>query len=181
MPISLNKSNLKGFLTDQDFDSIAPDVKKAHNALTFKKGKGSEFTGWMELPGQVQDSFFQDLKKSAARVQKNSDALISIGIGGSYLGIRAAEEFLKADVKLPIHYAGQNLSSDYLLEVLSNLKEKDVSVVVISKSGTTTEPALAFRIVKQFLDKKYSKKELKDRIICVTDSKKGALRTIATK
>ena len=98
MPISLNKSNLKGFLTDQDFDSIAPDVKKAHNALTFKKGKGSEFTGWVELPGQVKDSFFQDLKKSAARVQKNSDAVISIGIGGAYFGVRPAEEIFKNDV-----------------------------------------------------------------------------------
>ncbi len=181
MPISLNKSNLKGFLTDQDFDSIAPDVKKAHNALTFKKGKGSEFTGWVELPGQIKDSFFKDLNKVAARVQKNSDAVISIGIGGSYLGIRAAEEFLKSDAKLPIYYAGQNLSSDYLNDLLNSLKKKDVTVVVISKSGTTTEPALAFRIVKQFLDKKYSKKELKDRIICVTDEKKGALRSIATK
>jgi len=181
MPITFNKDNLKGFLDDSDFEGIRIPLIKAHEALTHKKGLGAEFTGWMDLPGRIENHFLSDLKKLAQSVEKSSDALISIGVGGSYLGIRAAEEFLKHDVKLPIYYAGHNLSPDYHAHLLSNLKKKRVSAVVVSKSGTTTESALVFRIVKKFMEAKYSAKELKKRIICVTDERKGALRKIADK
>ncbi len=181
MPIRLNKDHLKGFLTESDFQTIAPAVLKAHDALHHKKGAGAELTGWVDLPGRIPDSLVSDINGLARDVQKNSNALVSIGIGGSYLGIRAAEEFLKEDIKLPIYYAGQNLSSDYHRNLLKELKSKEVTAIVISKSGTTTEPALAFRIVKKFMENKYTVKEIKKRIICVTDEKKGALRQIAAK
>ena len=181
MPITFNKDNLKSFLDEKDFEGIRLPVVRAHEALQKKTGAGSEFTGWMDLPGRIEDSFLRDLKKLSISVQKSSDALVSIGIGGSYLGVRAAEEFLKHDVKLPITYAGHNLSGDYHANLLATLKKKKVTAVVISKSGTTTEPALAFRIIKKFMAAKYGAKELKKRIICVTAEKKSALREIANK
>ncbi len=181
MSIIFNKENLKGFLDKNNFESVHGRVMRAHEALENKQGLGREFTGWVDLPVRVENSFLTDLKKLGASVQKSSDALISIGIGGSYLGVRAAEEFLKNDLKLPIHYAGHNLSSDYHANLLAGLKKKKVTAIVISKSGTTTEPALAFRLIKKFMEQKYSAKELKKRIICVTDGRKGALRKIADK
>ena len=113
-------------------------------------------------------------------MHKNSDCIVSIGIGGSYLGIRATVDFLGGG-KLPVYYAGHTISSDYLHQLLATLKDKRITVVVISKSGTTTEPAIAFRVIKKLLESKYQGEELKKRIICVTDEKKGALRKIADK
>src|SRR3989338_5140927 len=179
--LTLKKDYLQGFLSDKDFEVVIPEVQKAHRLLEGKKGLGAEFTGWADLPSKTSDTFLSDLKKIAQGVQKSSDALVTIGIGGSYLGIRAAEEFLSHQIKIPIYYAGQNLSADYHHQLLKELKNKKITAVVISKSGTTTEPALVFRIVKKFLQQKYSAKELKKRIICVTDEKKGALRRIAKK
>jgi len=181
MSISLNQDNLKGFVEKKDFERILPEIQKAHNLLESKSGPGKEFLGWMNLPSKISDGFIQDLEKLALEIQQNSDALISIGIGGSYLGIRSTVEFLGGKEKLPIYYAGHNISSDYLYNLLESLKDKRVTVIVISKSGTTTEPAIAFRVVKQFLQKKYKESELKKRIICVTDEKKGALKRIADK
>ncbi|MEK7084343.1 MAG: glucose-6-phosphate isomerase, partial [Patescibacteria group bacterium] len=123
----------------------------------------------------------KELNDLAKDVQANSDALISIGIGGSYLGIRSTIEFLGGATKLPVYYAGHNISSDYLHNLLETVKNKCVTVIVISKSGTTTEPAIAFRVIKKELEKRYNATELKKRIICVTDEKKGALRQIADK
>jgi glucose-6-phosphate isomerase len=153
-------------------------VKAAHDNLHQGTGLGSEYTGWLNLPSSIPDALIKDITVLAAEVHKNSDCLVSIGIGGSYLGIRATVEFLGRG-KLPIYYAGQNISSDYLHQLLITLKDKRVTVVVISKSGTTTEPAIAFRVIKKLLESKYSAEELKKRIICVTDAKKGALRKIA--
>ena len=181
MSITLNRERLKGFVEDKDIDAILPDIKKAHNDLVHKTGKGREFTGWLDLPSRIDDMFVRDLAKLAKEVQKSSDCVISIGIGGSYLGIRATVECLHDAAKLPIYYAGHNLNSDYLYNLLESLKNKRVTVIVISKSGTTTEPAIAFRVVKKFMAKKYSEAQLKKRIICVTDEKKGALRQIADK
>lgn len=178
MSITLDLENLKGFASPKDIEKISKQIKKAHDNLENKKGLGAEFTGWTDLPGRIKDSFLDELIALGEKVRKDSDCLISIGIGGSYLGIRATEKFLRS-TKIPIHYAGHNMSADSIHELLESLKDQRVSVVVISKSGTTTEPALAFRIVKAFLEKKYKPAELKERIICVTSEKKGALRQIA--
>lgn len=179
MDIKLDREFLKGFTEDQDYQSILPDIQKAHDQLETKAGQGSEFTGWMNLPSEIEDSFLDEIEQLGAEVRENSDCLVSIGIGGSYIGIRASLEFLIADQKLPVYFAGNNLSSGYLYHLLKKLQDKRVTVVVISKSGTTTEPALAFRIIKKFMKEKYSATELKKRIICITDKEKGALRQIS--
>ena len=181
MDIILDKANLKGFADEKDFKKIVPEVEKAHQKLNDKTGKGSDFTGWIDLPSKTDDAFLDEIEKFGEQIRAQSDCLVSIGIGGSYIGIRATVEFLVADQKLPVYFIGNNLSSGYLYHMLPKLKDKRVTVIVISKSGTTTEPALAFRIVKEFMEKKYNKEELKKRIICITDAEKGALRTIADK
>jgi len=179
MDIKLDRGHLKGFIENKDYENLLPAIKKAHDDLENKTGAGSEFTGWLDLPQRTEDSFLDELMQLGEEVRKNSDCLISIGIGGSYVGIHATLEFLVGEQKLPVYYAGHNLSSGYLYHLLEKLKDKRVTVVVISKSGTTTEPALAFRVVKKFMQEKYSVEELKKRIICITDANKGALKTIA--
>lgn len=178
MDIKFDKTNLKGFVEDKDFAELLPEVKKAHEQLEGKTGKGSEFMGWINLPERIKDSFLDDIEALGREVRENSDCLVSIGIGGSYIGIRASLEFLIADQKLPVYFAGNNLSSGYLYHLLQEIKDKRITVIVISKSGTTTEPALAFRIIKKFMKDKYAPEELKKRIICITDKEKGALRQV---
>jgi glucose-6-phosphate isomerase len=179
MSLALDTKYLKGFIKDKDINALESPIEKAHNDLINKTGKGSEFTGWVDLPSTTSDQFLDQLKMLGDEIRAISDCLISIGIGGSYVGIHAAVEFLIGEQKLPIHFAGHNLSSGHLYYLLERLKDKRVSVVVISKSGTTTEPALAFRIVKKFMQQKYQHNELKKRIICITDQNKGALRQVA--
>lgn len=179
MSLKLDKSYLKGFIDDKSCDEILPSLQKAHHDLVNKTGKGREFTGWMDLPSKIENSFLKELNQLGQEVRKSSQCLVTVGIGGSYLGIRATVEFLRNPKHLSLYYAGHNMSVDYMRALLETLRNKKVIVVVISKSGATIEPALAFRILKQFLNKKYSAKELKKRIICVTDAKKGALRQIA--
>ncbi|MBI4308723.1 MAG: glucose-6-phosphate isomerase [Candidatus Omnitrophica bacterium] len=179
--IKFDAHYLKESVQDRDIERIVPALYKAHEDLHGRKGKGAEFTGWLDLPSRISDSFIKELGQLAAEVQDQSDYLVSIGIGGSYLGIRASLEFLGGISKLPVYYAGHNMSSDQLHHLLQTIQDKRVTVVVISKSGTTTEPALAFRVVKKMLEAKYGAEELKKRIICVTDEKKGALRAIAQK
>ena len=178
--ISLNTDYLKGFVTTNELTAIFPALRSAHENLHQAKGLGSEFIGWLDLPSRIPDSLIKEITALAGEVHQNSDCIVSIGIGGSYLGIRATVEFLGSG-KLPVYYAGHNISSDYLHQLLTVLKDKRVTVVVISKSGTTTEPAIAFRVIKKLLESKYKGEELKKRIICVTDEKKGALRKIADK
>lgn len=179
MEIKLDRQYLKGYIEDKDYQEILPAIQKAHDALENRTGKGAEFTGWLDLPQKMDDSFLDELEKLGEEIREHSDCLLSIGIGGSYVGIHASLEFLISEQKLPVYYAGHNLSSGYLYYLLKELENKDITVVVISKSGTTTEPALAFRIVKKFMEEKYDADELKKRIICITDDDKGALRTIA--
>ena len=179
MDIKLDREFLKGFVEEKDYDAILPQIEKAHSDLENKTGAGSEFTGWMDLPSRIEDKFIDELEALGQEVRDNSDCLISIGIGGSYVGIHTSLDFLISEQKLPVHYAGHNLSSGYLYHLLQQLKDKRVTVVVISKSGTTTEPALAFRIIKKFMKSKYKDNELKRRIIAITDADKGALRSVA--
>lgn len=181
MSITLNTDYLKGFIQPGDLQTVASQVQEAHQGLHGKTGKGNDFLGWMDLPSKITGDFLNELGALAKEVQSHSDVLISIGIGGSYLGIRSTIEFLGGVTKLPVYYAGHNISSDYLHNLLETVKDKRVTVIVISKSGTTTEPAVAFRVIKKALEARYNTQELKNRIICVTDEKKGALRTIADK
>lgn len=179
MRIKLDTSNLKGFIRDEDFKAMLPKVEQAHNDLVNRTGKGAEFTGWLDLPSKTEDRFLSELTALGEEIRAHSDCLVSIGIGGSYVGIRASVEFLIAERKMPVYYAGNNLSASQMDYLLNQIKDKRVTVVVISKSGTTTESALAFRIIRAFMEKKYKSAELKKRIICITDEKKGALRKIA--
>ncbi len=179
-PYALNTDYLKGFVSAKELHDILPSVRLAHENLHHGKGLGREFTGWLDLPSRITDTLIKEIVSLAGEVHKNSDCIVSIGIGGSYLGIRATLEFLGGG-KLPVYYAGHTISSDYMHQLLSVLKSKRMTVVVISKSGTTTEPAIAFRVIKKLLASKYQGEELKKRIICVTDKSKGALRKIADK
>lgn len=179
MNIKFDTHHLNGFIDDKEWRTISALIDKAHQDLKNKTGLGREFTGWVDLPSRMDNDLLDELKSLGEQVRQDSDCLVSLGIGGSYLGIRSTAEFLISDQKMPIYYAGHNLSSGHLSHLLKSLEDKRVTVVVISKSGTTTETALAFRIIKDFMSKKYSDSELKKRIICVTDPLKGALRQIA--
>jgi glucose-6-phosphate isomerase len=181
MAISLNTDYLKGFVSEEEFTKLLPALMKAHEELHQKTGAGNDFAGWVDLPSRTPDTLVNELTGLGKIVRAQSRALISIGIGGSYLGIRSTLEFLGNESGLPVHYAGHNLSTVDLARIVKLIEKEDVTVIVISKSGTTTEPALAFRVVDEAMRKKYNSAQLKERIICVTDAKKGALRQIADK
>ena len=164
-------------------------VELAHKMLHEKTGAGNDFLGWIDLPVDYDKDEFERIKKAAKKIQDNSDVLIVIGIGGSYLGARACVDALshtfynaisKDQRKTPeIYYVGNNISGTYLKDLLDVCAGKDVSVNVISKSGTTTEPAIAFRVFKEFMEQKYGKEAAKERIFATTDKEKGALLTLA--
>ncbi len=164
-------------------------VELAHSMLHEKTGAGNDFLGWIDLPVEYDKDEFERIKKAAKKIQDNSDVLIVIGIGGSYLGARACIDALshtfynslsKEQRKTPeIYYVGNNISGTYLKDLLDVCEGKEVSVNVISKSGTTTEPAIAFRVFKEFMEKKYGKEVAKERIFATTDKARGALLTLA--
>ena len=177
------------FVGQHEIDYMTPFVKEAHNMLHNKTGAGNDFLGWVNLPEEYDREEFARIKAAAKKIQSNSDVLIVIGIGGSYLGARAAIEMLshsfynclsKEQRKTPqIFFAGNSISSTYLSELLEAIDGKDFSVNVISKSGTTTEPAIAFRIFKEILENKYGKEGAKERIFATTDKSRGALKSLA--
>jgi glucose-6-phosphate isomerase len=177
--ISLNTDFLKGYVSDQEIKGLATAVDRAHMDLHQKTGAGHDYVGWVDLPSRTPDKLVTELTRLGQSFQGRARAVISIGIGGSYLGIRSTIEFLGNEAGLPVHYAGHNLSTVELAKIVRLVQDQDVVVVVISKSGATTEPALAFRVVEEAMRKKYNAAQLKERIICVTDAKKGALRQIA--
>lgn len=156
----------------------------AFDTLMGRNGEGNDFLGWIDRPVDYDKDEFERIKKAAAKIRENSDVLVSIGIGGSYLGIKAVDVACdtyfdsKRDTK--VIYAGNQISGQYLVELLDYLKDKDYSVNVISKSGTTTEPAIAFRFLKEALEEKYGKEGAKERIFATTDRAKGALKQLAT-
>ena len=166
-------------------------VAEIHKKLYSKAEKKDEFCGWLNLPTNYDKKEFEKIKKSAEKIQKDSDVLLVIGIGGSYLGARAVIESLtntfynmqeKETRKLPqILYVGNNLSPNYIMDLIDYISDKDISINVISKSGTTTEPAIAFRIFREILENKYSLKEARERIYVTTDKRKGALKELAKK
>ncbi|WP_311480591.1 glucose-6-phosphate isomerase [uncultured Anaerococcus sp.] len=155
----------------------------AFDTLMNKDGAGNDFLGWIDRPVDYDKDEFERIKKAAARIRENSDVLVSIGIGGSYLGIKAVDvacdSYFNSKRKTEIIYAGNQISGEYLLDLLDYLKDKDYSLNVISKSGTTTEPAIAFRILREAIEEKYGKEEAKGRIFATTDKAKGALKQLA--
>ena len=188
MSIKLDSRHLSDFIHDSEYQAIAPQVKLAHEMLHNGTGLGNDFIGWVNLPTDYDKEEFRRIKESAKKIISDTDVFVVIGIGGSYLGARAAIEFLKSpnynamNKKTPdIYFIGNSISSTALSEVLELCEGKDVSINMISKSGTTTEPAIAFRVFRSFLEKKYGKEEARKRIYCTTDKARGTLKQLATK
>lgn len=186
MPIKLNTKFAAPFIGDDEYKAISSQVSAAHELLNSRKGPGNDFLGWVDLPVDYDKEEFARIKSAAEKIKSDSDILVVIGIGGSYLGARAAIEFLKSHYynnkkkdTPDIYFAGNSISSTALAELLEICDGKDVSVNVISKSGTTTEPAIAFRVFRNYLETRYGKEEAKSRIYCTTDKAKGTLKALA--
>ena len=188
MSLKLIDKYLENFIDVNEYDAIEPQVKIAHDMLSNGLGLGSNFIGWLNLPTNYDKEEFIRIKRAAEKIKSNTDVFIVIGIGGSYLGARAAIEFLKSPnynslrKDTPdIYFIGNSISSTALSELLEICEGKDISINMISKSGTTTEPAIAFRVFKNLLEKKYGKDVARQRIYCTTDKSKGTLKKLADK
>ena len=186
MSLKLNTNYLKDFISDADYKAIDSEIRASHKTLTEKTGAGNDFLGWVDLPENYDKEEFARIKLAAQKIRSDSEVLVVIGIGGSYLGARAAIEFCKSQnynlvcKDTPqIFFSGNSISSAALNEILSICKDKDFSVNVISKSGTTTEPAISFRIFRELLEKKYGKAEAAKRIYVTTDKAKGTLKALS--
>lgn len=184
MPVRLNTKYLEGFVNDEDIKAIAPEVDAAVELLNSRTGAGNDFLGWLDLPVNYDKEEFARIQQAAQKIRNDSDVLVVIGIGGSYLGARAAIEFCKSQnrnltEKPQIIFAGNTLSSASLAEAVKLCEGKDFSVNVISKSGTTTEPTIAFRVFKDLLEKKYGKAEAAKRIYSTTDKARGTLKELS--
>jgi len=187
--IKLEIDKALGFVSEEEISSYADACKANLKSLYEGTGKGNDFLGWVELPSKITAAELQDINDTAAKLKERIEVMVVIGIGGSYLGAKAVNDALAHNFDLlnignenPIViYAGQNISEDYLYELQDTLKSIDFGLCVISKSGTTTEPALAFRLLKEQLEEQVGKKEARERIIAITDAKRGALRILADK
>jgi glucose-6-phosphate isomerase len=186
MSVELSGQHLAGFIRDEEYRAIAPQVRLAHEVLHNGTGLGSDFTGWVDLPTNYDKEEFARIQAAAAKIRSDSQVFVVIGIGGSYLGARAAIEFLQSPNfnalrkdGPEIYFAGNNISSTALSELLELCEGKDISINMISKSGTTTEPAIAFRVLRNLLEKKYGKDGARGRIYCTTDKARGTLKQLA--
>ena len=188
--IQFDYSPAESFVSAHEMAAIEPLVVAADKLLESREGPGNDFLGWLDLPLQYDRAEFARIKNAAIRIQQQSKVLVVIGIGGSYLGAKAAIEFCQHSfynnlsdeqrTTPEIYFAGTNISGTYLTQLLEVIGDRDFSVNVISKSGTTTEPAIAFRIFKQKLEEKYGKAGARARIYATTDATRGALKTLAT-
>lgn len=179
--ITLNIDDARSFLNEQP-ESLQKHVKAIHKMIHEKTGKGNDYLGWLDLPKDYDKEEYARLLKAAKKIKKDSQVLVVIGIGGSYLGAKAGLEFLNVPFKknkLEVVFAGHQMSGSYLNELVNYLTNKRFSINVISKSGTTTEPAIAFRVLKNLLEQKVGKEEAKGRIYATTDKARGALYTVA--
>lgn len=188
MSLKFNSKYSESIVSPADIEAIAPKAVKAMDTLMSKTGEGNDFLGWIDLPTNYDKEEFDRIKKSAEYIKKNADVLIVIGIGGSYLGARAVIEAVKsynynllAKDTPQIYFIGNSISPSSLNEIVSLCDGKDVCVNVISKSGTTTEPAIAFRVFRELINSRYSKEEAAKRIFCTTDANKGTLKELADK
>jgi glucose-6-phosphate isomerase len=187
--MTVDYRNTLKFMNEHEISYLENQVTNAHNLIHSKKGPGNDFLGWVELPNDYDRDEFARIIKAAQKIREDSDVLIVAGIGGSYLGARAAVEALshsfynalsKEKRNGPaVYFAGNSISSTYLADLIDLVEGNEVSVNVISKSGTTTEPAIAFRILKELMEKKYGKKGAQSRIYATTDRARGALKTLA--
>ncbi len=184
--IKVELNHIKGFVSDNQLDAYKKQVSDTFNTIYSRSGAGNDFLGWVNLPSSITPGFIEDIKQKAEELRKKSEVFVVIGIGGSYLGARAVIEALSnhfaqlIDTGNPkIVYAGHNMSEDYMHDLIKLLDDKDYSMTVISKSGTTTEPAVAFRILKNHIEKKYGKQEARTRIVAITDKAKGALKVLS--
>lgn len=188
--VTFDYGKAAGFISEEELSYMSKLVGDARDVLVAKTGAGNDFLGWIDLPVDYDKEEFARIKQAAEKIKKDSEVLIVIGIGGSYLGARAAIEFLRHGFynnvskeirKTPeIYYAGNSISSTYLKQLIEVVGDRDFSVNIISKSGTTTEPAIAFRVFKELLEKKYGKEAAAGRIYATTDKAKGALKKLAT-
>lgn len=188
--LSLDLSNVSSFVSEEKLMGMEAEVKAAVKTLEEGTGAGNDFLGWINLPTDYDKEEFDRIKKAAEKIKSDSDVLVVVGIGGSYLGARAAIELLshtfynklsKEERKAPeVYFAGNSISGTYLAHLIQVIGDRDFSVNVISKSGTTTEPAIAFRIFKEMLEKKYGVEEARKRIYATTDAAKGALKKLST-
>lgn len=183
--LNLDYSYALPFIKDAELKKIQTEITKARKTLNEMSGPGNEFLGWIDLPKNFDRDEFERIILASRKIRKQSQVLVVIGIGGSYLGTKAALEYLLPYYpkrrNIEVLFAGHNMSSTYLNELVEYLKKKDFSINVISKSGTTTEPAIAFRVLKKALEDKYGVEESKSRIYATTDKSKGALRKLADK
>src|SRR5690554_7035172 len=187
--IQLNIKHLAGVVTEEEILLKAEQATAANQALYSGTREGSDYLGWVELPSSITDEHLRDIEDCATVLRTRCEAVVVVGIGGSYLGARAVIDALSSSFawlqekdkrKNPvILYAGNNIGEDYLYELMSFLEEREFGIINISKSGTTTEPAIAFRLLKDMLEKKVGSEETKNRIVAITDESKGALRTLA--
>lgn len=184
--IKFDYKNALNFITESEITKFQNGIEKHFESLNNKTGKGNEFLGWMDLPDGIQEEMILDIEAVAEKMRTKSELSVVIGIGGSYLGARAIIESLshhfhqiKTTNNPIVVYAGQNISEDYLTDLLDILDEKDYTLTVISKSGTTTEPAVAFRLLKAHIENKYGKEDAKERIVAITDGERGALKDLA--
>ncbi len=187
--LKLDLTRTIGMVSEQELENVAQYTEFALKTTLEKTGPGNEFLGWVNLPKEYDKEEFARIKASAEKIKSDSDALVVIGIGGSYLGAKAAIEMLSHTFHnelgkektggVQIYYLGHNMSSDYINDFLEAMDGKDLSVNVISKSGTTTEPAIAFRVMKKYMEDKYGKQEAAKRIYTTTDANKGALKGLA--
>lgn len=186
MSVRLNTGLLGRYVREEEFENLFPQVEMAHDLLHEAQGPGADYVGWLTLPRDYDRDEFARIKNAAARIQESSDVLVVIGIGGSYLGARAvieavnsAQHNLTCSGTPQIFFAGNSVSPSALADVIACCKNKDFSVNIISKSGTTTEPAVAFRIFRQLLEEKYGAEEAKKRIYATTDKNRGTLKELA--
>ena len=185
--MNIDYSRTLGFVSPESIDTYRAITEQSNMALDLKTGKGNDFLGWVNLPSSIDEDTLADIEQTADRLKtKNIDILVVIGIGGSYLGAKAVIDALSdsfASLRPKnnplVVFAGQNIGEDYLCELRDLLKTKEYALVVISKSGTTTEPAIAFRLLKQDVEARYGRQEARERIIAITDGSKGALRKLA--
>ncbi len=188
MSLTLNEKFLKGFVGEHEVAALTPHIRAAHETVLNRTGAGSDFLGWLDLPVNYDKEEFARIKAAAARIQKMCDILVVIGIGGSYLGARAAIEFVTSPLyntlakdTPAVYFTGNSISPSALNDLLKICEGKDICVNVISKSGTTTEPAVTFRIFRELLEKKYGKDGARERIFATTDRARGTLKNFSDK
>jgi glucose-6-phosphate isomerase len=179
-----NSTLLDTVISNQELDQYNTAVESAEKLLQQKNGPGNDFLGWLNLPAEIDRKTIDAIKETAENIREKADVLICVGIGGSYLGAKAVIEYLSSSFdslrKPLVLFAGHSINSDYITDLLELVRDRSVAVNIISKSGTTTEPGIAFRVIREWMEKRYGKKEAAERIVATTDPEKGALRQLAT-